>query len=135
MIGNVSFVYIEKLDKKLLTSIQSVVEIAVKKLKLDKIDISIIFVTETKIKQLNKLYRKKDNITDVLSFFYGNEGEVFICLKQAHRQAKVNNEDIESELVKLTIHGLAHIAGYDHEENENYIKMSKVEKIIYDLFK
>ncbi|MFW0862142.1 MAG: rRNA maturation RNase YbeY [Candidatus Komeilibacteria bacterium] len=134
MIGNVSFVYTEKLDKKLLSSLQSAAKIAVKKLKLSKIDISVIFVTEAKIKQLNKLYRKKDKITDVLSFFYGNEGEIFICLKQARRQAKENNVSIESELVKLTIHGLAHIAGHDHEKEEDYIKMNKVEIEINDLF-
>jgi len=134
MMGNVSFVYTEKLDKKILSSLQLVAEIAVRKLNLSKIDISVVFVTEAKIKQLNKLYRKKDKITDVLSFFYGNEGEIFICLKQARRQAKEHNVDINSELVKLTIHGLTHIAGYDHEKEADYIKMNKVEIEINDLF-
>ncbi|MBL7021875.1 rRNA maturation RNase YbeY [Patescibacteria group bacterium] len=134
MIAPVSFVYTEKLDKKVLSTLQKLSAFAVGKLKLSKLDISIIFVTEAKIKQLNKLYRKKDKITDVLSFFYGNEGEVFICLKQAIRQAKENNLDLEEELIKLTIHGLTHIAGYDHEKDSDYIKMSKVEKNIYDLF-
>lgn len=131
---SISFVYSEKVAKSILAELQIVAEIAINKLKLSKLDISIIFVTEAKIKQLNKLYRKKDKVTDVLSFFYGNEGEIFICLSQAKRQARDNKVDLQFELIKLVIHGFAHIAGYDHVKESDYIKMNKVEKNIYDIY-
>ena len=130
----VSFVYTEKIARDILSELQKVSAVAVKELKLSKLDISIIFVGASKIRQLNKLYRKKDKVTDVLSFFYGNEGEIFICLKQAKQQARDNKHDLRVELVRLTIHGLAHIAGYDHEKDSDYKKMNKVEKNIYDLY-
>jgi len=130
----VSFIYTEKIAKDILFMLEKASDVAVKKLKLAKLDISIIFVGENKIKQLNKLYRKKDKVTDVLSFFYGNEGEVFVCLKQAIRQAKENKVDLQSELVKLIIHGLTHIAGYNHEKEADYKKMNKIETYIYDIY-
>jgi probable rRNA maturation factor len=131
---NVSFVFTEKIANDILIELQNVSDIAVRKLNLNKLDISIIFVGEKRIKQLNKLYRKKDKTTDVLSFFYGNEGEIFINVQQATKQAKENQISICDELIKLIIHGFAHIAGHDHEKDSEYIKMSKVEKQIYDLY-
>ena len=132
--AGISFVYAENVTKSILAELRAVAEIAISKLKLNKLDISIIFVSEIKIKQLNKLYRKKDKVTDVLSFFYGNEGEIFICLKQAQKQAKNNKVDLQSELIKLVIHGFVHIAGHDHVKEDEYIKMNKVEKNIYDIY-
>ena len=130
----ISFIYAEKVDKSIVAELQIVAEIDINKLKLSKLDIGIIFVSEVKIQQLNKLYRKKDKVTDVLSFFYGNEGEIFICLKQAQREARDNKVDLRFELIKLVIHGFAHIAGHDHVKEGEYIKMNKVEKNIYDIY-
>ena len=68
------------------------------------IDISIVFVGKKKIRDLNKKYRGKDRVTDVLSF--GDDlNEIVIC-----------PEMVESSLNKVLIHGILHILGYEHSK-------------------
>lgn len=82
--------------------------------------IAVSFVGDAEIRRLNRMYREKDSVTDVLSFGYTEQSEAFqligdvaICLPQAKRQAE--NGDIELELVDLIIHGALHTLGFDHE--------------------
>ena len=111
----------------------------IKKLK-DTIDtqkggLNIVFVNDLYIRALNKSYRGKDVPTDVLSFNYdydtgedGLIGEVYISVETAVRQAKDHRHSFEDELSKLLVHGLLHLHGYDHEEDEDYKKMYELEK-------
>lgn len=72
---------------------------------------------------LNKQYRQKDYPTDVLSFPFEEEipdegfylGDIFICYPVAEEQAAENGISIEKELLTLMLHGVLHLAGYDHE--------------------
>lgn len=85
-----------------------------------KKQISIALVSEQEIKGLNRVYRKKNKITDVLSFNIDSEemlGEVLICLTQARRQAKIKKNTYQAELRLLTVHGILHLLGYDHEKS------------------
>jgi len=98
-------------------------------------DLNVVFVNDLYIRALNKSYRDKDEPTDVLSFNYGNKqgeegivGEVYISVETAKRQAKEYKKSLADELVKLLVHGLLHVHGYDHEKSEDYKKMYKVEK-------
>ena len=75
--------------------------------KKDK-DLSIAIVGPKEIQKLNKKYRKKDKPTDVLSFDYGDSGEVVLCPQQ-----------IEGEIDHVLIHGILHILGYNHREMKN----------------
>jgi probable rRNA maturation factor len=83
-------------------------------------DISVIFVTPGEIRRLNRMYRGKDTVTDVLSFAHEKHpviddiGEVLICYEKAVAQA--TDGDIELELTDLVVHGALHVLGYDHEE-------------------
>ncbi|MBU1203382.1 rRNA maturation RNase YbeY [Patescibacteria group bacterium] len=82
-----------------------------------KKEISIALLSPLEIKQLNHVYRNKNKVTDVLSFQINSKdilGEVLICLDQAKKQAK---KTIKSELQLLTVHGILHLLGYDHEKN------------------
>lgn len=99
--------------------------------------INVIFVTDAYIKSLNKSYRNKDEATDVLSFNYEKEmpgddsnlvGEIYISVDTAKRQAKEHGHDLQDELNKLFVHGFLHIHGHDHEKDEDYEAMKKVEK-------
>ena len=81
-------------------------------------DISIALVTAGEIREFNRVYRHQDKITDVLSFSLDSKellGEVVICLTQARRQAKLAKKTLKSELQTLTVHGILHLLGYDHE--------------------
>lgn len=80
-----------------------------------KKEISIALLSSQEIRELNRVYRHKDKVTDVLSFNMGSSdilGEVLICLDQAKTQAK---KTIKAELQLLTVHGILHLLGYDHE--------------------
>lgn len=87
----------------------------------NKLDASVTLVGEGKIQELNKKYRNKNKVTDVLSFPMDSKsdlGDIFICLPFAKKQAKSENISIERKLAQLTVHGFLHLLGYDHEKGE-----------------
>ncbi len=93
-----------------------------------KVEIGLHLVTPERSRELNKQYRQKDKPTDVLSFpleehsleTYGilPLGDIFICLDVARSQAEEFNIPLKEELTRLTIHGLLHLVGHDHERSE-----------------
>lgn len=89
--------------------------------------VAISFVSEADIRRLNRMYRGKDKVTDVLSFaapaddLSGQLGDVLISYDQALRQAE--DDDIELELVDLAVHGVLHVLGFDHERPEDADRM------------
>ena len=105
------------------------------------VELSLNLVGEARIKELNKKYRHKDKVTDVLSFPLEDKtlqkqgiiplGDIFICLPFAKKQAKMQNISIEEELARLTVHGFLHLLGYDHERSRREAKkMFDLEKKI-----
>lgn len=98
--------------------IKKIVQKITKKIKLPFSDLSIAFVTESEIKKLNKKYRKKNKVTDVLSFNYKDSGEIVICFKQAEKQVQKARHSTAKELTTLLIHAILHLKGYDHEKNK-----------------
>jgi len=98
-------------------------------------DVSIIFVNDKRIRQLNRDYRKKDKPTDVLSFSYessdsretGNYlGDVIISTETASRYASELGLSFKQEIEILIIHGLLHLCGYDHETDQG--EMQRLER-------
>ncbi len=97
--------------------------------------ISISFVDNTTIHEINKDYRKIDRPTDVISFAFldgeknidkilhsNNEvslGDIYISYPKAEEQAQEYQHSIERELCFLYIHGLLHLLGYDHIKKED----------------
>ncbi|HLP44456.1 MAG TPA: rRNA maturation RNase YbeY [Candidatus Kapabacteria bacterium] len=73
--------------------------------------------------ELNSRYLQKDYPTDVLSFPFNEEvpeegfylGDIFVCFPIAEEQAKENGLTLAEELLTLMVHGILHLAGYDHE--------------------
>lgn len=84
--------------------------------------LTLSFVDDKEIRRLNRMYRGKDKVTDVLSFPSGDAelsgyiGDVIISYDQAVRQAE---GDVELELTDLLVHGILHVLGYDHEKPED----------------
>ncbi len=97
----------------------------------DDLDLSLIIVGKTKIRSINRNYRNKDAITDVISFAnidsddYDylcedvNLGDIFINVDRVKSQAKKYGHSIKREFVFLFIHGFLHLLGYDHMEKED----------------
>lgn len=105
--------------------------------------LSLALVDSRAIKQLNKIYRQQDKVTDVLSFSEINSkkfgprsttknylGEVIICYPQAIKQAKERKIKLENELELLFIHGVLHLFGYDHEKSKEAEVMRRLERKI-----
>ena len=98
-------------------------------------DFTLSFVEPEMIQDLNKNFRGIDNITDVLSFESGGEvdpetgleylGDIIICLSQAEKQAAQSGHSLENEIALLEIHGLLHLMGYDHMEEDEKTEMWK----------
>jgi len=83
-----------------------------------------MLVRDAEIRRLNREYRKQDRPTDVLSFSlregeFGDVsrsiGDVVISLETAARQASANGCTLGAEVERLLVHGILHLAGYDHE--------------------
>ena len=81
--------------------------------------LSIIFVTNEKIRDLNKRFLQSDGFTDVIAFPYGPDddvkGEVFVSVDQARIQSDAYRVPFQTELGRLIIHGVLHLAGYDDQ--------------------
>ena len=112
----------------------------------DRLSMSVSFVSADEIKDLNREYRGKDTVTDVLSFpqFDPYEymqdwdevslGDVVICEERAHQQAAEFGHSYERELIYLFVHSCFHLLGYDHEtEEEKRVMREKEEKIMTQL--
>jgi probable rRNA maturation factor len=105
-------------------------------------DISIVLVTEEKMKALYAMYKRINRVTDVLSFFYGKseedthpQGELYICLSQALRQARRYRVSPVQEVARLVIHGFLHIYGYDHQKKHERAVMQSLERVIFHICK
>ncbi len=106
------------------------------------LEVSILIVNKNKMQILNKKYRNQNKPTDVLSFsqlegeMIPKEkfqptvlGDIVICLPVAIEQAKENQSLLYQEILRLIIHGLYHLLGYDHERSkEDKVLMEKKEK-------
>jgi probable rRNA maturation factor len=86
-------------------------------------ELSILLTGDDQIKQLNRIYRKKNRPTDVLAFAQREAesgsheillGDVVVSIPTARRQAEARGGDLTSEVTNLLAHGLLHLLGWDH---------------------
>ena len=108
-------------------------------------ELSILLTDDAEIQQLNKEYRGKNQPTDVLSFPLeesdgsGEEslllGDVVISLETAERQAEEFGVSPQEEVLRLLIHGVLHLLGYDHENvsQQEARRMAEKEEELYQL--
>lgn len=108
----------------------------------DGTEVSVVFADDSYIHELNRQYRGKDMPTDVLSFALneGQEpeivngpaetllGDIIISLETASRQANEYGHSLEREMAYLTVHGMMHLLGYDHETEEERGEMRTEEE-------
>lgn len=126
--------------------IKKIATTMLKALKYDNLDLGIWFTTNKTIRLYNRDYRRKDKPTDILSFPYhpdlkpgerimvhspedANLGDLIISLEYVQKEAhKTWDRTFDEHLTALLAHGIAHLLGYDHETDEEFVLMQKVEK-------
>ena len=99
-------------------------------------EVSIAFVSNQKIKELNTKYRDKNEATDVLSFPIDDEmlGDIIISAQRAAEQSEEYAHSLKRELAYLTVHGMLHLFGYDHHSEEEKNEMrQKEERVLTQL--
>ncbi len=99
-------------------------------------EVSVAFVDNEMIKELNNQYRDKNEATDVLSFPMDNEilGDIIISAERAVAQAEEYGHSVKRELAYLTVHGILHLFGYDHHNKEEKDEMrQKEERVLTQL--
>ncbi|WP_430785194.1 rRNA maturation RNase YbeY [Virgibacillus flavescens] len=113
-------------------------------------EVSVNFVTNNEIQELNRNYRQQDKPTDVISFalqetmedemnIVGEDmplilGDIVISVERAEQQAADYNHTFERELGFLTIHGFLHLLGYDHMTDEDEKNMFQKQEEILNAF-
>jgi rRNA maturation RNase YbeY len=109
-------------------------------------NLSIALIGPNRMRKLNKKYRGKNRVTDVLAFA-GNEaipipsgqkadlGEIVICLREVKKNAKRFGQTFEKELARCLIHGILHLFDFDHEKSEREAeRMRERENYYLNLF-
>jgi len=103
--------------------------------------LTVAFVSDKKMLELNNFYRGKNATTDVLSFpcelgefevlselsDKDYLGDIAISLEQAQKQASENKLDFETEIKQLILHGILHLCGYDHELDDGEMNRRELE--------
>ncbi|MDG5815973.1 rRNA maturation RNase YbeY [Chitinispirillales bacterium ANBcel5] len=98
--------------------------------------VSLILCSDYIIKRLNRDYRKQDKATDVLSFRFNEPdflGEIYISLQRTSLQARRYGLSYEQELLRLFVHGMFHLLGYDHQDSAQRQEMESKERKYFDV--
>ena len=111
-------------------------------------ELGVTVVDDCEILELNREYREKDSVTDVLSFpqFEGHDdllddllddeaetliGDVVICYEQAERQSEEYGTGLTREMLYLFVHSVMHLFGYDHmNEEEKAVMRAREEEVL-----
>lgn len=124
------------------TNVDKLCKYAFKKLNIDNPLFNIIIIDNKEIQEINKRYRNKDSVTDVISFAFEESdnigydnmrllGEIYISYEKCIEQAKEYGHSVERELCYLSVHGLLHLLGYDHmNESDKKIMRTLEEEIL-----
>lgn len=93
-------------------------------------EVSIVLVDDTEIHEINKTYRGMDKPTNVLSFELGDDvllGDIYISLDTVLREARDANISVSDHIAHMVVHGVLHLLGYDHIDDEQAIVMEMKE--------
>ncbi|PHK49735.1 rRNA maturation RNase YbeY [Staphylococcus edaphicus] len=113
----------------------------------EEAELSITFVDKAEIQEINKMYRDKDKVTDVISFALEEDepeitgldmprvlGDIIICTDVAQEQAETYGHSFERELGFLALHGFLHLLGYDHMDKQEETQMFGRQDQILDAY-
>ena len=106
-----------------------------------KVSLTLLLSNNKNIKKLNKIFRKKNTPTDILSFPLNKTariskqtylGDIIISYDFINKPQSLNTKLFKDKVTKIFIHGFLHLLGFDHKKNKDHIKMFKEEAQIYN---
>ena len=101
--------------------------------------LSLVFVTGSVIRKINKTHLGHDDVTDIITFDLRErgalflDGELFICPSQARRNARACGDAIECEILRYVAHGILHLLGYDDTADKQRMIMRRKEDALLSL--
>ena len=115
--------------------LRRVIDVALNRVGRSADEVHVLITDDSRIRDLNRRYRDVDRVTDVLSFPDGDVlpsgltllGEIVISLPAAKRQADELGHDVLRELCELALHGVLHLLGYDHENDNGQMNALEIE--------
>ena len=134
-----------EVDEKLSDTVKEAVEKVGQLYALDNAEVSITLTDNEHIHEINREYRKVDRPTDVISFAYHETedfdigpydtlGDIVISMERVEEQAAEYNHSLKRELYYVLTHGLLHLLGYDHIEEDDKKEMRTREEEILGQF-
>jgi len=94
-------------------------------------EVTVRLVDAEEGRKLNREYRAKDYATNVLSFVYQQgelcQGDLVLCVPVVKSEAAEQGKNIEAHYAHLVVHGMLHLQGYDHENEDQALAMEAVE--------
>lgn len=96
--------------------------------------VTLRIVDRAEGRRLNRDYRGKDHETNVLTFVYDEiaplAGDIVLCAPVVGREARAQHKTVEAHYAHLTVHGMLHLQGYDHESDADAAVMETLESAI-----
>lgn len=123
------------IEKPLNNKLNRVVSIILDQEKMSDCVINLRLLNDKEMKKLNMQFRQKDKTTNVLSFPNDdisvkqtkNIGDIAISVEYVKAEAKKEGKTFDDHIIHMLAHGVYHILGYDHENNENAVIMESKE--------
>ncbi len=126
------YVTVKHKSKLTKAEIHKIIGLLKKQLQFEIANLPINFISSEAIHELNKTYLKHDYSTDIITFNYSGkndilEGEIFISLDDAYSNSKKYDVHFSYEVLRLIIHGILHLIGYDDQDKKSKLKMKREE--------
>lgn len=126
-------------EVKELEILEKYVKYITKKLNIERAIFNIILIDEKEIHELNKNYRGVDRKTDVITFALEDStdfknpnvrvlGDIYLCIPVAYEQAEIYGHSRTREICFLVTHGVLHLLGYDHMDEEEEKEMFSLQE-------
>ena len=128
------------IEDKLIDKLKNAFTIICDEEKLSECSLNLKILNDHEMKNLNNKFRNKDSSTNVLSFtnediskkVTGNIGDIAINYEYVQRESKEYNKSFDSHMIHMLIHGIYHILGFDHENDETADIMENKEIILLE---
>ena len=109
-----------------------------------KVSFTLLLSNNKNIKKLNKVFRKKNKSTDILSFPLDKKikiskntylGDIIISYNYLDKPRSQDLKSFKEKVAKILIHGFLHLLGFNHKKNKDYFKMLREENLLFKIVK